>query len=62
MALYDEVKDKLASTGKNSIRRLADLPDSAAGYIVRDEYWYGVGVPYDGQVINEFLRSQSIHL
>lgn len=60
MALFEEVKSKLASTGKNSIRKLEELPDFAPGYIVRDAFWYGVGVPYDGDVINENFANARI--
>ena len=60
MALIDEIKTKLASTSKNSIRALTGLPDTAKAYVVRDSFWYGVGVPYDGKVINENFANARI--
>lgn len=60
MALYDEVKNKMASTGKSSIRKLSELPDSAPGYVIRESYWYGVGIPYEGEVISENFANARI--
>lgn len=67
MLLIDEVKSKLASTAKNNIRRIDLLPESAEGYVVRDSFWYGVGVPYDGKLVNESfanarIRSATFHI
>ena len=60
MLLLEEVKNKLASTHKNSLRKLTSLPDTAEGFVVRDAYWYGVGVPYTGKVISESFANARI--
>lgn len=67
MALLDEVRDKLASTSSNTIRAIVGLPEYAPGYIIRENYWYGVAVPYDGKQIEESfanarIRSANIYI
>ncbi len=60
MSLLEEVRAKLASTGKNSIRKLNELPESAPGFIIRDNYGYGVAVPYNGYRIEENFANARI--
>lgn len=67
MTLLEEVREKLASTAPNNVRSITLLPESAPGVVVRDDYWYGVAVPYYGKEIQESfanarLRSANIYI
>lgn len=60
MSLLQEIKNKLASTAKNSLRKLTSLPDTAPGYVIRDDYWFGVAVPYEGELVSERFANARI--